>query len=132
MIENHLVYRQTDRPTYWPTDISKTICPLFFERGHKKDIRIEKKANEHVHSLSLFIDRLIWFTILTWMLVYKAIYSLYLPLVYKDELLSVGDEVFPERGVPHGVAVLELKLDTSLYGLRRIRHGVHHLSIICV
>jgi len=63
------------------------------------------------------------------MLVYKAIYLLYLPLVYKDELLSVGDEVFPKRGVPHGVAVLELKLDTSLYSLGRIRHGVHHLSI---
>jgi len=42
MIGNSLVYGRMDRPTDILTDngnISKTICPLFFEVGHNKQFR---------------------------------------------------------------------------------------------
>ena len=32
----HLVFRPIDRPTYWPTDSCKTICPLFQGGQEKK------------------------------------------------------------------------------------------------
>ncbi|KAH3832758.1 hypothetical protein DPMN_106053 [Dreissena polymorpha] len=34
--DNHLVDGRTNRPTYRPTDMSKAIYLLFFERGHNK------------------------------------------------------------------------------------------------